>query len=94
MELLHDPKCIITCNEGGCYLSPQEKQILAKGSLKKVYNRTPNDEKECLTVLFTVAADGAIPPPWVLFSYNAMFRRTSQPTYLKGGDWATLILGG
>lgn len=37
---------------------------------KNVYIRTINDEKECLTVLFTIATDTALSPPLILFAYN------------------------
>nr|XP_049693639.1 uncharacterized protein LOC126054037 [Helicoverpa armigera] len=70
IELLQDPKRIFNCDESGFYLSPQEKQVLVRKGSKKVYNRTVNDEKECLTVLLTVAADGAIPPPLIMFPYK------------------------
>lgn len=70
MELLRDPKRIFNCDESGFYLSPQEKQVLVRKGSKKVYSRTANDEKECLTVLISIAADGAIPPPLVMFPYK------------------------
>ncbi|XP_067621255.1 uncharacterized protein [Eurosta solidaginis] len=70
LELLQDPKRIFNCDASGFYLSPQEKQVLVRKCSKKVYNRTANDEKECLTVLLTVGAYGAISPPLVMFPYK------------------------
>lgn len=70
MEILEDPKRIFNCDESAFYLSPKDKQVLVRRGSKKVYCRVANDEKECLTVLVTIGADGSTPPPLVLFPYK------------------------
>lgn len=70
LDVINDDRRVFNCDESGFYLAPQEKQVLVRKGSKKVYNRTVNDEKECLTVLLTISADGAIPPPLVLFPYK------------------------
>ncbi|XP_050509916.1 uncharacterized protein LOC126886858 [Diabrotica virgifera virgifera] len=70
LHILENPKRIFNCDESGFYLSPQEKQVLVRKGAKKVYSRIANDEKECLTVLLTVGADGSVPPPLVLYPYK------------------------
>lgn len=70
MNILDDPRRVFNCDETAFYLSPKEKQCLARKGSKKVYNRVANDEKECLTVLLTINADGDVPPPLILFPYK------------------------
>lgn len=43
---------------------------MAKKGNKTVYQQVNPDEKECLTVLVTGSAAGAVPPPTVLFKYK------------------------
>lgn len=69
-EVFEDPKRIYNCDETAFFLCPKEKQVLVKKGSKRVYNRVANDEKECLTVLVTVSADGDIAPPMVLYPYK------------------------
>lgn len=70
LDVLDDPSRIFNCDEAGFYMSPQEKQVLVRKGSKKVYNRTANDEKECLTVLLTISASGSLPPPLVIYPYK------------------------
>lgn len=68
-DVLQDDSRIFNCDETAFFLCPKDKQVLVRKGSKAVYNRVANDEKECLTVLVTVSADGKIPPPMVLFPY-------------------------
>lgn len=72
LQVFEDPKRIFNCDETGFFLCPKDKQVLVKKGSKRVYNRVANDDKECLTVLVNVSADGNIAPPMVLFPYKRL----------------------
>lgn len=72
LQVLQDPKRIFNCDETGFFLCPKDKQVLVKKGSKRVYNRVANDEKDCLTVLVNVSADGNVAPPMVLFPYKRL----------------------
>ncbi|XP_060808094.1 uncharacterized protein LOC132903545 [Amyelois transitella] len=72
LQVFQDPKRIFNCDESGFFLCPKDKQVLVKKGSKRVYNRVANDEKECLTVLVNVSADGNVAPPMVLFPYKRL----------------------
>ncbi|XP_072375129.1 uncharacterized protein [Diabrotica undecimpunctata] len=69
-EILSDPKRIFNCDESAFFLSPKEKCVIVRKGSKKVYTRIANDEKECLTVLLTMSAEGQVVKPTVLFPYK------------------------
>lgn len=69
MLVLNDPNRIFNLDESAFFLCPKGSQVLAKKGSKCVYNKTGNDDKECLTVLFGGNAAGEITPPLILFSY-------------------------
>lgn len=71
-QVLTDPSRIFNCDETAFYLCPKNKFILAKKGSKQIYNRTTNDEKECLTVLIGASATGCLIPPLTLFPYKRM----------------------
>ena len=43
--------------------------MVKKGD-KAVYNFVQNDNKQCLTVLFTINAIGMLAPPMIIFKYE------------------------
>lgn len=83
LDVLTDPKRVFNCDESGFYLSPKEKQVLVRKGSKKVYNRTVNDEKENITVLLTVSADGVMQPPMTLFPYKKRIPSSIHKKYPK-----------
>lgn len=70
LDVINDHREVFNCDESSFYLAPHEKEVLVRKGSKKIYIRTVNDEKECLTILLTIAADNAIPSPLVLFPYK------------------------
>ena len=62
-----------------------EKHVLVKKGTSVVYNRSANDEKECLTVLIVVDADGGLPPPMILFPYKRVPQTVLQKMPNKWG---------
>ncbi|XP_046141570.1 MFS-type transporter clz9-like [Osmia bicornis bicornis] len=65
-----DPSRIFNCDESAFFLCPKGEKVFVKKGEKCVYNFVQNDEKECLTTLFMVNAEGMLGPPLILFSYE------------------------
>lgn len=63
-----DATRIFNCDESAFFLSPKGEKVLVKKGDKAVYNFIHNDNKECLTVLFTANAAGTLAPPMILFT--------------------------
>lgn len=70
MDIFDNPTRVYNCDETAMFLSPQEKSVLAKKGDKTVYSFTANDEKECLTTLFTANAAGKLLPPMIIYKYK------------------------
>ncbi|KAI5722961.1 hypothetical protein M8J76_016235 [Diaphorina citri] len=62
-EVLEDPTRVFNCDETAFFLAPKENKVLVPKNMKKVYSKIANDEKDNLTVLLTLRADGAIASP-------------------------------
>lgn len=86
LDIMLDPRRIFNSDESGFYLSPKEQYVMVRKGSAKVYSRTYNDEKECLTVLVTVSADGNMQPPMVLFPYKKRIPANIHSNYPK--HWA------
>ncbi|XP_063388301.1 uncharacterized protein LOC134674175 [Cydia fagiglandana] len=78
-EVLADPRRLFNCAESAFNLSPQSSVIVQ--SSNRVYSKIANDEKESLTVLMTVSADGNIQPPLVLFKRTPTTSITMPPKW-------------
>ncbi|XP_039314369.1 tigger transposable element-derived protein 1-like [Solenopsis invicta] len=76
---------VFNCDESAFYLCPKGERVLVKKGDKAVYNFTQNDEKECLTVLFTTNAMGALVSPMIVFPYERIPYSISQSIPL---DWS------
>lgn len=70
LSIFQDPSRIFNCDETAFFLCPKGKKVYVKKGQKQVYTITGNDEKECLTVLFTANAAGELAPPMIVFSYE------------------------
>ena len=60
------------------YLNPKNERVIVKKGNKAVNSFVQNDEKECLTVLFTTNARGTLAPPMILFPYERIPYSISQ----------------
>lgn len=69
LDILDDPDRIFNTDETAFFFSPKGGTVLAKKGQKAVYSHINNDEKECLTVLFTGNAAGVLAPPMVVYPY-------------------------
>uniref|UniRef100_A0ABD2WKN8 DDE-1 domain-containing protein n=1 Tax=Trichogramma kaykai TaxID=54128 RepID=A0ABD2WKN8_9HYME len=65
-----NPNRIYNLDESAFFLIPKGEKVLARKGSKAVYKVVHGDDKESLTVLFTVAANGVILPPMILFWYE------------------------
>lgn len=77
-DILQDPRRIFNTDETAFFLNPKGGKVLAKKGDKTVYQQVNPDEKECLTVLVTGSASGAVPPPTVLFKYKRIPQEIAQ----------------
>lgn len=84
--IIEDPTRIFNCDETAFFLAPKENRVLVPKSMKKVYARIANDEKDNLTVLLSVRADGVIAAPLVIFPYKRM-PTNIKLKYPKGCGW-------
>ncbi|XP_076664940.1 LOW QUALITY PROTEIN: uncharacterized protein LOC143367200 [Andrena cerasifolii] len=65
-----DPSRIFNLDESAFFLVPKADKVLARRGSKAVYKVVNGDEKESLTVLFTVSGNGVLLPPMRLFWYE------------------------
>lgn len=53
-------------------MTPKNEVVLARRGQKAVYNRSGNDEKECVTALLGGNAAGMQTPPMLVYPYKRM----------------------
>ena len=68
-DVLQDPSRIFNADESGYSLCPKTGKILGPKGFKNVLQVKKGNEKENLTVLVTICADGKLPPPCVVYPY-------------------------
>lgn len=69
---LNDPSRVFNMDEKGFILTPNKEVVLVQRGDKAVYNRSKNDEKECVTALLGGNAAGKMTPPMMIHSYKRM----------------------
>ncbi|XP_037038910.1 uncharacterized protein LOC119076333 [Bradysia coprophila] len=72
MDALNDPSRVFNMDEKGFILTPGKEVVLVQRGDKAVYNRSKNDEKECVTALLGGSASGKMTPPMMVHSYKRM----------------------
>lgn len=72
LEVLNDPTRVFNVDEKGFIMTPKNEVVLARRGQKAVYNRSENDEKECVTALLGGNAAGMQTPPMLVFPYKRM----------------------
>lgn len=72
MDALNDPSRVFNMDEKGFILTPSKEVVLVQRGDKAVYNRSKNDEKECITALLGGSADGKMTPPMIIHSFKRM----------------------
>ncbi|CAK1589093.1 unnamed protein product [Parnassius mnemosyne] len=69
-SVLDDPKRVFNADETAFFLQPKAGKVMAERGCKNIYQAVGNDEKECITVLFTGNANRDLAPPLVVFRYT------------------------
>lgn len=72
MDALNDPSRVFNMDEKGFVLTPNKEVVLVQRGDKAVYNRSKNDEKECVSALLGGNASGLMTPPMIIHSYKRM----------------------
>ena len=65
-----DSSRVFNLDESAFFLCPKGDRVLARKGSRAVYKVVAGNEKESITVLFTVNADGIMLPPFLLFWYE------------------------
>jgi len=66
------PSRLYNCDESAFALHPKGDYVLVRRGCKAVYKVISGNEKESLTVLFMVNAEGTMGPPMILYWYERM----------------------
>lgn len=74
------PESIFNMDESAFFLVPKGDKVLARRGCKAVYKVVAGDDKESLTVLFTVSAAGIMLPPLILYWYERIPLKIAQST--------------
>lgn len=72
LEALNDPTRIFNVDEKGFIMTPKNEVVFAIKGQKTVYNRTQNDDKECLTALLGGNGAGMRTPPMLVYPNKRM----------------------
>lgn len=86
-DILEDPTRIFNSDESGFATNPKSGLVLGPRGMKNLYEIKSGSEKECITALFTISADGQIYPPMIVFPYEripAEIVRNTNPDWVIG----------
>lgn len=72
VDVLNDPSRVFNMDEKGFVLTPTKEVVLVRRGDKAVYNRSKNDEKECVTALLGGSAAGKMTPPMIVHAFKRM----------------------
>ncbi|XP_065658087.1 uncharacterized protein LOC136082595 [Hydra vulgaris] len=67
LDILYVPDHNFNIDESGFVLSPIRPKVLAEKGSKNVPYSTSSKEKERITVLANISADGSFPPPLIIY---------------------------
>lgn len=86
-DILQDPTRIFNSDESGFATNPKTGLVLGPKGMKNFYEIKSGSEKECITTLFTISADGQIYPPMIVYPYEripAEIVRNTNPDWIIG----------
>lgn len=86
--ILQDPKRVFNVDESGFRTCPASGRVFAQKGEKNVYQIDKGKSKECITVLFTISADGKTRLPTVVYPYQRMPERVTQSV---PSDWGVAL---
>lgn len=70
IDVINDPERIFNCDESAFFSKSEGRQSIGQKGGQDSLSTGESQRKECLTVLVTGSAAGAVPPPTVLFKYK------------------------
>jgi len=85
LDLLLDPSRIINSDESGFIINSKTGLVLGPKGEKNLYEIVPGSEKEQITVLLTISADGTIYPPLVVLPYERVPEKVASSYNM---DWS------
>ncbi|XP_031358776.1 uncharacterized protein LOC116182378 [Photinus pyralis] len=86
-DIVSDPTRILNSDESGFATNPKTGLVLGPRGMKNFYEVKSGSEKECITSLFTISADGEIYPPMIVYPYEripAEIVRNTNPEWVIG----------
>lgn len=83
--IYNDPKRIFNMDESGFLLCPKGEKVLAIKGTKNVYEVCSANEKESITVLLCVSADGLVGPSLVVYPGQRQPKNLEQ---YHPGNWS------
>lgn len=70
LTILNEPQRIFNADESGFLTNPQSGLVLAPKGMDNLYAINTGSEKESITVLVTINADGELFPPMIVYPYE------------------------
>ncbi|KAJ8968105.1 hypothetical protein NQ314_002460 [Rhamnusium bicolor] len=86
-DILNDPTRILNGDETSFTLCPKTGKVVAPRGYKNIYQVVKGKEKEALTVLIVISANGAVAHPCVVFPY------VRPPKDVRGKHGLFLVFG-
>lgn len=86
-DILDDPTRILNSDESGFATNPKTGLVLGPRGMKNFYEIFSGSDKECITALFTISADGEIYPPMIVYPYERIpteIVRNTNPNWVIG----------
>ncbi|XP_060855289.1 uncharacterized protein LOC132932965 [Metopolophium dirhodum] len=84
MDILENPSRIFNTDESGFMLCPKGEKVLCMRGEKNVYEVCGNNDKQQITVLVNISADGVVAPTMLVF-YGKQMPKGIAKTILS--DW-------
>ncbi|KAG5873626.1 hypothetical protein JTB14_003056 [Gonioctena quinquepunctata] len=78
LDVISDPSRVFNRDESEFHICPSTGKVFAKRGSKIVYSVDTAPSKECITVMFTFSADGAICCPMVVYPYQRILDKISS----------------
>lgn len=79
-----EPHRIFNADESAFMLVPKDNKVITEKGARAPYQIVSSNEKATLTVLFTIAASGAMPPPMILFDLKTTPKKNVLSNIPKG----------
>jgi len=88
MDILENPSRIFNTDESGFMLCPKGEKVLSMRGEKNVYEVCGNNDKQQITVLVNISADGVVAPTMLVFSGKRMPKGIAKTI---PSDWSMAV---